>query len=67
MGIERSNEAVFITDINGTIIYANPAFENIYGYSKEEVLGKTPRILKSGVHSQEIYKQFWDTLFARKL
>jgi len=67
MGIERSNEAVFITDINGTIIYANPAFEKIYGFSKEEVLGKTPRILKSGVHSQEIYKQFWDTLFAKKV
>jgi PAS domain S-box-containing protein len=67
MGIERSNEAVFLTDINGTIVYANPAFEKIYGYSREEALGKTPRILKSGVHSQEIYKQFWDTLFAKKV
>ena len=67
MGIERSNEATFITDINGTIVYANPAFEKIYGYSREETLGKTPRILKSGVLPQEVYKQFWDTLLAKKV
>ncbi len=67
MGIERSNEAMFITDTNGTIIYANPAFEKIYGYSREETLGKTPRILKSGVLSQEVYKQFWDTLLTKKV
>ncbi len=67
LGIERSNEAIFITDINGTIVYVNPAFEKIYGYSKEEALGKTPRILKSGVLPQEVYKQFWDTLIAKKI
>ncbi|CAG1003294.1 two-component system, cell cycle sensor histidine kinase and response regulator CckA [Methanosarcinales archaeon] len=67
MGIERSNEATFITDINGTIVYVNPAFEKIYGYSREETLGKTPRILKSGVLPQEVYKEFWDTLLAKKV
>jgi PAS domain S-box-containing protein len=67
MGIERSNEAMFLTDINGTIVYANPAFEKIYGYSREETLGKTPRILKSGTLPHEVYKQFWDTLLAKKV
>ena len=67
MGIERSNEAMFITDINGTIVYSNPAFEKIYGYSREETLGKTPRILKSGVLPQEVYTQFWDMLLAKKV
>ncbi len=67
LGIERSKEAMFITDINGTIVYANPAFEKIYGYSREEALGKTPRILKSGTLPQEVYKQFWDTLLAKKV
>ncbi len=67
LGIERSDEAIFITDINGMIVYANPAFEKVYGYSKEEALGKTPRILKSGVLPQEVYKQFWDTLLAKKV
>jgi PAS domain S-box-containing protein len=67
IGIERSNEVMFITDINGTIVYANPAFEKIYGYSREETLGKTPRILKSGILPQEVYKQFWDMLLAKKV
>jgi two-component system cell cycle sensor histidine kinase/response regulator CckA len=67
MGIERSNEAVFITDINGSIDYINPAFETIYGYSREEALRKTPNILKSGILPQEVYKQFWDMLLAKKV
>ncbi len=67
MGIERSNEAIFITDINGAIIYVNPAFEKIYGFTREEALGKTPRILKSGVLSQEVYKNFWDILLAKQV
>ncbi|MCE8423690.1 MAG: PAS domain S-box protein, partial [Candidatus Methanoperedens sp.] len=67
MGIERSNEAVFITDINGNLDYVNPAFETIYGYSRKEALGKTPSILKSGILPQEVYKQFWDMLLAKKV
>ena len=67
MGIERSNEALFITDINGIIVYVNPAFKTIYGYSSEETLGKTPSILKSGILPQEVYKQFWDMLLAKKV
>jgi PAS domain S-box-containing protein len=67
LGIERSDEVIFITNTDGTMIYANPAFENIYGFSREEVLGKTPRILKSGLLPSETYKQFWDTLLAKKV
>ncbi len=66
LGIERSADAIFITDPNGRIIYINPAFENVYGYGREEALDKTPRILKSGTLPQEVYKQFWDTLLAKK-
>jgi PAS domain S-box-containing protein len=62
LGIDRSDNAVFITDVEGTIQYANPAFENVYGFSPEETIGKTPRILKSGVIPDEQYKQFWETL-----
>lgn len=67
LGIERSDEVIFITNIDGYIIYVNPAFEKIYGYSMEEALGKTPRILKSGLLPSEAYKQFWDTLLSKKV
>ena len=66
MGIERSGDAVFLTDPNGNIVYVNPAFEKIFGYTKEEVLGKTPRILKSGTLSQEYYSNFWRDLLTKK-
>ncbi|MBU4223595.1 MAG: PAS domain S-box protein [Euryarchaeota archaeon] len=67
LGIERSDESVFITKFDGTIIYVNPAFEKIYGYSREEALGKTPRILKSGLIPSEEYKPFWDTLLSKNV
>ncbi|MBE3085298.1 MAG: PAS domain S-box protein, partial [Bacteroidetes bacterium] len=66
LGINNSSDAIFITDINGTIEFINPAFEKIYGFPGTEVLGKTPRILKSGLIPPEAYKQVWDTLLAGK-
>src|SRR5215216_4526693 len=64
LGIDRSDNAVFITDLDGVIQYANPAFEKVYGYSPEEAVGKTPRIFKSGLVPEEQYKQFWETLLS---
>ncbi len=60
--IEQAGESVVITDINGTIEYVNPAFTYITGYSREEVIGKNPRILKSGIQDDHYYKQLWDTI-----
>ncbi|MGD2077612.1 MAG: GAF domain-containing protein, partial [Chloroflexota bacterium] len=67
LGIERSNDAIFMTDVAGRIIFANPAFEKTYGYSVEEAIGKTPRILKSGVLSDDVYKEFWQTLLRKEV
>jgi len=64
--IERSFEAIFITDINGIINYTNPAFEQIYGFNSLEAIGKTPRILKSGLFSKAIYQQFWEKLLSHE-
>jgi diguanylate cyclase (GGDEF)-like protein/PAS domain S-box-containing protein len=44
------------------ILYVNPAFEHTTGYTKKEILGQTPRILKSGKHELEFYKNLWDTI-----
>ncbi|MCX7876710.1 MAG: PAS domain S-box protein [Melioribacteraceae bacterium] len=61
-GIEQSSSYVVITDINANIEYVNPAFTKITGYEKEEVLGKNPRILKSGNKSKEEYRQMWNKI-----
>jgi len=63
--IERSTDAVFMTDTQGKIVFANPAFEKVYGHSPAEVIGQTPRILKSGLVPLEGYKQFWATLLGK--
>ena len=62
MAVEQAAEAIVITDINGTILYVNPAFEQISGYAREEAVGKNPRILQSGRHDREYYREMWSTL-----
>ncbi len=62
--VEQSAEAVMITDRNGLIEYINPAFESLSGYSREEAIGKTPRILKSGAHSPGTFHELWQTILA---
>ena len=64
LGIDRTDNAVFITDPQGAIQYVNPGFEKVYGFTSEEVIGKTPRIIKSGVLPPEQYKSFWETLLS---
>lgn len=64
MAIEQSGNTIVITDAQGNIEYANPRFTELTGYSLEEVLGQNPRILKSGDHSQEFYKEMWDAITA---
>ena len=62
LGLERSTDAVFMTNIEGNIVFANQSFEKIYGYPLDEVAGQNPRIIKSGQTPQEHYKYFWETL-----
>ena len=64
LAIEQAAEIVVITGRDGTIQYVNPAFERITGYSREEAIGQTPRILKSGEHDAAFYAALWSTLAA---
>ncbi|MFQ6607910.1 MAG: PAS domain S-box protein [Fidelibacterota bacterium] len=66
VAVEQSPSAVVITDIDGNINYVNPKFEKVSGYMAEEVLGKNPRILKSGKQPREYYKELWDTIKSGK-
>ncbi len=62
--VEASPVSVVITDRGGIIEYVNPFFTKITGYSFEETVGKTPRILKSGLTPKEIYPVMWKTILA---
>jgi PAS domain S-box-containing protein len=62
--IEQSAETMMITDAQGSIVYVNPAFEATSGYSRQEILGKNPRVLQSGKHDAKFYREMWATLTA---
>ncbi|MEH0021892.1 MAG: response regulator [Desulfobacter sp.] len=57
--VESTAESLIITDGNGIIRYVNPSFEKISGYSGEEVIGKNPRVLQSGTHPPDLYRDMW--------
>jgi PAS domain S-box-containing protein len=56
-----------ITDASGVMVYVNPAFEQITGYTKEELIGQNPRILNSGKHSRQFWKNVWDEIRSGKV
>jgi len=60
--VEHAGYAIFITDVNGVIRHVNPAFEAITGYTADEAIGETPRILKSGEMDEQYYERLWDTV-----
>ncbi len=65
--IEKAVESVVITDAAGAIEYVNPVFLKNFGYTREEVLGRNPRLLKSGRHDEEYYRELWATIDAGKV
>ena len=60
--VDQTMDIVLITDENGLIEYVNPAFERITGYSSDESIGKNPSIVKSGLHDDDFYARFWQTI-----
>ncbi|HEX9300989.1 MAG TPA: PAS domain S-box protein, partial [Casimicrobiaceae bacterium] len=62
LAIEQSPESVVITGVDTRIEYVNEAFCRVTGYSREEVIGKNPRLLSSGKTPRETYQDMWDSL-----
>jgi len=57
--IHRTVNPIQITNPEGKIIYANPAYVQISGYTKEELIGKNPNVLSSGKHGRDFWRRVW--------
>ena len=66
IAVEQSPATIIITDLNGNIEYVNKKFTQVTGYSFQEIIGKNPRILKSGEKSSDDYSILWKTLLNKK-
>ena len=64
--IEASTISVCITDVDGKIIYVNPFFCSLTGYSQDEMLGRTTRFLQSGLLPAKFYEEIWATVLSGK-
>ncbi|HLB47925.1 MAG TPA: PAS domain S-box protein [Anaerolineales bacterium] len=62
--LESAANAIVITDREGNITWANPAFTHLTGYAPAEAVGKNPRFLKSGRQDEAFYRNLWDTILA---
>jgi diguanylate cyclase (GGDEF)-like protein/PAS domain S-box-containing protein len=62
--VEQSANSVVITDVNGIIEYVNPKYSAVSGYSREEVIGRKPNLLKSGMQQNSYYTEMWKTILS---
>ncbi len=58
----HASEGIIITNEDGVMISVNPAFSQITGFSREEAIGKKPKILSSGRHGQDFYRAMWESI-----
>ncbi|MDP3083165.1 MAG: PAS domain S-box protein [Rubrivivax sp.] len=64
--VEQTSDAIMLTGTDGVIQYVNPGFERMTGYARDEVLGRTPAMFKSGQQDGNFYRQLWETVSAGK-
>ncbi|MCK5237034.1 MAG: EAL domain-containing protein, partial [Deltaproteobacteria bacterium] len=66
VAIEQSINVIFITDVQGKIDYVNKRFEDVTGYSRDEIIGQTPRVFSSGETPDSVYKDMWSIILSGK-
>ncbi|UUZ57091.1 PAS domain S-box protein [Massilia sp. H-1] len=59
---QSTQESIVLTDSDGNIIAVNGAFEQVTGYSEQEVLGRNPRLLMSDLHNQAFYSEVFNSM-----
>ena len=62
LAVEQSPESIVITDFEANIEYVNEAFTAMSGYTRDEVLGRNPRLLQSGRTDPEVFRELWETV-----
>ncbi len=65
--LQATANAILITDREGVVVWANPAFEKLTGYTSDEIIGHTPRLWKSGVQDTAFYHEMWQTILAGRI
>jgi len=60
--VEQTDDLVMITNVNGTIEYANPSFYRTTGFSEADILGNKPNIIKSGLQDRPFYQELWQKI-----
>jgi PAS domain S-box-containing protein len=60
--VEATANAVVITDLNGMVVWVNPAFERLTGYAEAEMVGQSTRVLNSGQNPRTLYEETWRTI-----
>ncbi len=65
--LEAAANGIILVNKDGSILWSNPAFSRMTGYSKSEIVGRNPRILKSGMHEHEFYRELWEIILAGKV
>jgi PAS domain S-box-containing protein len=63
--LESARDGIMITDLQGVILHVNQALCNLTGYSRQELLGRSPSLLRSGRHPDELYRDLWRTILNR--
>jgi len=62
MVFKNASEGIIVTDADSTIVEVNPSFERVTGYRRDEVIGKSPRMLHSGFQNAELYRRMWASI-----
>jgi two-component system cell cycle sensor histidine kinase/response regulator CckA len=63
--LESARDGVMITDLQGRLLHVNGALEQMTGYDRQELIGETPRLFKSGLHGPDLFTDMWRTILSR--